>query len=111
MTIYSLILFREEHEHVQFLQPGSPAHLVLTEHLHSKPFLSQLSLASLGYHTGKLEVLHSMMLAYVPKRIDFDSPSYEGRVQLEFIDHNENVGRPVQCSEYESCTDKQLINT
>jgi hypothetical protein len=46
-----------------------------------------------GMHTGSLENLHSLILAYAPKRLDFDPPGYLSRVQLAIIDHNRNVGR------------------
>lgn len=84
---------------------------MLTKHLHDTNFVTQLELASHGEHTGRLEVLHSMMLAYVPKRIDFDPPSYEGRIQLAFLDHNENVGRPVKLSKYNEWILKRQCST
>lgn len=80
---------------VPWLSPGDDAHQVLTEHLHSSRFLSQLELAAHGQHTGGLEVLHSLFLAYAPKRINFNPPSYEGKIQLAIIDHNENCQREV----------------
>ena len=46
-----------------------------------------------GQHTGRLENLHSLILAYAPKRLDFDPPYYHARVQLAIIEHNWNVQR------------------
>ena len=86
-------MFRSEDRDVQFLQSNDPAHKVLVEHIQSKPFMEQLNLCTHGVHTGKLEVLHSMFLAYVSKRIDYDPPSYNARVQLAVLDHNENCSR------------------
>lgn len=80
---------------VPFLTAGEPAHTVLVEHLHSKPFQEQLALCTHGRHTGGLEVLHSMFLTYVSKRVDYDPPSYAGRIQLALLDHNENCRRKV----------------
>ena len=85
--------YSEEHRQVQWLSPGDPAHQVLVEHLHSKNFLSQLEQAVHGQHTGSLEVLHSLLLTYASKRVDYDPPSYEGRMQLAILDHNENCQR------------------
>lgn len=68
-------------------------------HLHTPTFLTQLELAAHGQHTGSLEVLHSMFLAYATKRIDFDPPSYEGRIELAILDHNENCGLKAQTGE------------
>lgn len=88
------ILFcRQEEREVQFLTAGDPAHQVLVQHINSSVFLEQLNLATHGRHTGQLEVLHSMFLTYVNKRIDYDPPSYSGRIQLALLDHNENCQR------------------
>lgn len=91
--ILPMYFLRMEDREVQFLGPGDPAHQVLVEHIKSKAFLSQLNLCTHGVHTGKLEVLHSMFLAYVSKRIDYDPPSYHARIQLAILDHNENCTR------------------
>ena len=84
---------RLEDRDVQFLQSNDPAHKALVEHIQSKPFMAQLNLCTHGVHTDKLEVLHSMFLAYVSKRVDYDPPSYNARVQLAVLDHNENCSR------------------
>ena len=88
-----LVFCREESREVTFLSAGDPAHKVLVEHVGSKAFLDQLKLCTHGVHTGRLEVLHSMMLAYVSKRINYDPPSYNARIQLAILDHNENCSR------------------
>ncbi|KAK7157007.1 hypothetical protein R3I94_006918 [Phoxinus phoxinus] len=44
-------------------------------------------------HTGKLEVFHSLLLKYCPKRIHFHYTSMLARTQLAVLDHNENVNR------------------
>lgn len=46
-----------------------------------------------GLHTGSLENLHSLILVYAPKRLDFDPDGYNARVKLAIIDHNYNTGR------------------
>lgn len=95
----NLCIFHSEEQRVlTWLTPGDAAHQVLTHHLHSKPFLSQVELAADGQHTGGLEVLHALFLAYASKRVDFNPPSYLGRIQLAIIDHNENCGRRVLSS-------------
>lgn len=86
----------DDREDVKWLTPGSPPHRILTEHLTSPQFLSQVELVAHGTHTGSLEVLHSLMLTYATKRIDFNPPSYCGRIQLAVMDHNENARRPVE---------------
>lgn len=86
----------EEQRTVQWLKPGDPAHKVLIDYLSSNHFLNQIAQAAHGSHTGSLESLHSMMLAYAPKRLDFDPRSYEGRIKLAIMDHNENVQRALK---------------
>lgn len=99
--IYDLIIyFSKEHEQIPWLTAGGPAHKVLIEHLHTPQFLSQLEQAAHGRHTGTLEVLHSLILAYASKRIDYDPPAYNGRIQLAIIDHNENCARPLKYGMY-----------
>lgn len=85
---------------MKWLTPGSPPHKVLVAHLTSPQFLSQVRQMAHGTHTGALEVLHSSMLAYAPKRLDFDPASYNARIQLAVIDHNENVERPEKLGVY-----------
>lgn len=81
---------------VKWLTPNDPAHKVLVEYLKSDGFLAQLRQTAYGTHTGSLENLHSLILAYCSKRIDFDPASYKGRVSLAILDHNENIGRPLK---------------
>ena len=64
--------------------------------LEKKYLMSALRLPNHGMHTGNLENLHSLILAYAPKRLDFDPPGYRARVQLAIIDHNRNVGRATE---------------
>jgi hypothetical protein len=55
--------------------------------------LQQLALTAHGTQTGRLEVLHSFMLTYVTKRIDYNPPSYWARTTLVICDYNENWDR------------------
>jgi hypothetical protein len=45
------------------------------------------------YQTGQLEVFHSMLLKYVPKRQHFNYADMPTRLQLAALDHSHNVGR------------------
>ena len=51
-------------------------------------------------HTGTLENVHSLILTYAPKRLDFDVAGYNARVHLAFIDHNRNVNRAIKKGSY-----------
>ena len=44
-------------------------------------------------HTGHLEVYHSLMLKYCPKRQHFSHKWMLARTQLTALDHNANCGR------------------
>ena len=44
-------------------------------------------------HTGALEVFHSLMLKYVPKRKHFSYRGMLARTQLAALDHNHNCNR------------------
>ncbi|CAH2300122.1 Hypothetical predicted protein [Pelobates cultripes] len=44
-------------------------------------------------HTGSLEVFHSLVLKYRPKRVHFTMDGMVARTQLAVLAHNANVGR------------------
>ena len=44
-------------------------------------------------HTGNLEVYHSLLLKYVPKRQEFDGDQMDARTTLAVIDHNLSQNR------------------
>ena len=98
--IYSFDCFRGEQSQVSYLTPGSPAHQGLVTQLQKPQFLQSLKLTAHGQHTGQLEVLHSLLLSYVSKRVNFNPEAYEGRVKLAIIDHNANCGREILRGEY-----------
>ena len=80
---------------VCWLKVGDEAHTVLVNHLSCNRRLGTLKLLNHGMHTGRLENLHSLILAYAPKRLDFDPLGYRTRVKMAIIDHNCNVDRDV----------------
>lgn len=76
-----------------WLRVGSEAHDVLKKVVLDKLLLKDVRHITGFCHTGQLEVYHSVLLKYAPKRQHF---SYEGmwcRTQLAAIDHNYHVGR------------------
>lgn len=44
-------------------------------------------------HTGSLEVFHSLINSYAPKRQEFELNVQDARVKLAILDHNNNVGK------------------
>lgn len=75
------------------MSPGSPAQKVLSDHLEKLRTVKTLKMLNHGMHTGSLESLHALILAYAPKLLDFDPPCYNARIQLAIIDHNHNYER------------------
>ena len=45
------------------------------------------------HHTGGLEIYHSMMLKYCPKRQHFSYKGMIARTHLAVLDHNHTTGR------------------
>ena len=97
--IFRLIVFSIYYSDVErraaWLTSGSPAHQILVSALTCERRLTTLRLLNHGMHTGYLESLHSLMLTYAPKRLDFDPVGYRARTQLAIVDHNSNVGRDI----------------
>ena len=76
--------------------------------LSSKYFLTLKLFITAGHgqHTGIIEVFHSLILAYAPKRINYEPDTYTARIRLAVQDHNENVQRPVKRGDYFNVLEK-----
>lgn len=77
----------------KWLIRGSPSHEALKEVIFDTNILKALQQMTGFCHTGDLEVYHSVLLKYCPKRQHF---SYEGmlaRNELAALDHNNNLHR------------------
>ena len=59
----------------------------------NKRFLKDIEKLTEFHHTGELEVYHSLLLKYVPKRLHYSYKGMVARTQLAVIDHNSNTGR------------------
>jgi len=77
----------------KWLTPQSPAHNALKEVVLNKTLLKDIRQLNEFCHTGSLEVYHSLMTKYCPKRQEFDSEQMSARVTLAVLDHNHNTGR------------------
>lgn len=88
---YQDYLYSDIERKAVWLTLGEPAHDLLVKHLQSR--LRTLRMLNHGMHTGRLENLHSLILTYAPKRLDFEPPGYRARVLLAVIEHNCNVRR------------------
>lgn len=86
-------LSEEERQNKEWLKKGSPSHEALKSVVLDKKLLKDISKLSQFCHTGILEVYHSLLLKYCPKRQQFSYKGMIARTQLEALDHNNNVGR------------------
>lgn len=78
----------------RWLKIGSKAHNALKEVVLDKRLLKDIRQLSEFCHTGSLEVYHSLMTKYVPKRQEFDFDQMMARTALAVIDHNMSRNRP-----------------
>lgn len=72
---------------------GTRAHNSLKEVVLDKRIHEDIKQLSKLCHTDGLEVFHSMMTKYVPKRQEFDHDQMTTRTALAAIDHNMSLGR------------------
>ena len=86
-------LSRREMKEKIWLKLGTAAHVALEEVVYNKKLLKDLKLVTEFHHTGNLEVYHSMMLKYCPKRQHFGNDGMVARTQLAALDNNHNCSR------------------
>ena len=96
MNKYTSVCLLTTRRKIPWLTADSPAHTVLRKALTDPTNTNTVKMLSHGMHTGTLESMHSLILAYAPKRLDFDVEGYNARVKLAIIDHNRNRGRGVE---------------
>ncbi|XP_056425796.1 uncharacterized protein LOC130367402 [Hyla sarda] len=86
-------LTEEKKNNTKWLTPKLTPHNVLCKIVLNPIILRDIRQLSSFCHTGELEVYHSIVLKYRPKRIHFYMDSMVARTQLAAMDHNNNVGR------------------
>jgi len=82
-----------ERKGIAWLKPGSSAHVAVEEVVFNKKLLKDIRKLTEYHHTGNLEVFHSLLLKYAPKRKHFSYQSMVGRTELAIMDHNNNCSR------------------
>ena len=87
------LLSRNKERKTKWLQAGSAPQIALEEVVLNKKLLKDISKLTEFHHTGNLEVYHSLLLKYAPKRQHFSYKGMVARTQLAVIDHNTNTGR------------------
>ncbi|CAG2243572.1 unnamed protein product [Mytilus edulis] len=80
-------------EKKRWLVKDSKAHNALKEVILNKRLRKDIKHLSEFCHTGNLEVYHSLLLKYVPKRQEFDFDQMNARTSLAVIDHNMSQNR------------------
>ena len=86
-------LTRNEKKQLPWLKPGSPALVALEDVISNTRLLKNMEKLPEFHHTGALEVFHSLMLKYLPKRKHFTYSGVLARTQLAALDHNHNCSR------------------
>ena len=86
-------LSKRKERKTKWLEDGSSAYVALEEVVLNKKFLKDIEKLTEFHHTGELEVYHSLLLKYVPKRLHYSYKGMVARTQLAVIDHNSNTGR------------------
>ena len=77
----------------KWLKKDSKPHNALKEVVLDKRLVKDIRQLSEFCHTGSLEVYHSLMTKYVPKRQEFDQDQMTARTALAALDHNMSVNR------------------
>ena len=86
-------LSRRKEKKTKWLEDGSSAYIAIEEVVLNKKFLKDIEKLTEFHRTGELEVYHSLLLKYAPKRLHFSYKGMVARTQLAVIDHNSNTGR------------------
>ena len=83
----------EEQRSKKWLRLGSASHNALRKVVLKDSLLRDMKKLSGFHHTGSLEVFHSLLLKYCPKRQHFSYVGMQARIELAILDHNYNTQR------------------
>jgi len=83
----------ETDDDIDWMTIDSGAHKALKSVVLDRRLLKDIEKLTGFCHTGQLEVYHSMLLKYAPKREHFHFEGMQARLQLAALDHNHNVDR------------------
>ena len=86
-------LSSEEEWSKKWLRSGSVAHNALRKVVLQDTLLRDMKKLTGFHHTGSLEVFHSLLLKYCPKRQHFSYVGMQARIELAILDHNCNTQR------------------
>ncbi len=77
----------------KWIKRDSPAYYALEKIINNKRYLKDIPHLANPLHTGSLEVFHSLINSYAPKRQEFELNVQNARVRLAILDHNNNVNK------------------
>ena len=81
-------LSEREHVGYKWLVEESPAYEALKYIVMDKQLLNDRSSLNKFKHSGQIEVYHSLIDKYYPKRLSFTYEGMYARTQLAVLDHN-----------------------
>ena len=88
------VLSNEQQRKKKWLKSDSKAHNAVKEVVLDKRLRKDIRQLSEFCHTGNLEVYHSLLTKYIPKRQEFDFDQMNCRTAIAVIDHNMSQNRP-----------------
>ena len=83
----------EEQRSKKWLRSRSLVHTTLKNIMYNKTLLRDIKKLTGFHHTGALEVFHSLLLKYCPKRQHFSYVGMQAHIELAILDHNYNTNR------------------
>ena len=84
---------KEKSKRKKWIKKFTPAYNVIEKVILDSKNLKDMEHLTKPYHTGSLEVFHSLINSYATKRQEFELNVMDARVKLAVIDHNNNVYR------------------
>ena len=79
----------KEQRSKKWLRSGSLVHTTLKNIVCNKTLLRDIKMLTGFHHTGALEVFHSLLLKYCPKRQHFSYIGMQARIEFAILDHNQ----------------------
>ena len=83
----------EEQRSKKWLRSGSLVHTTLKNIVYNKTLLRDIKILTGFHHTGVLELFHSLILKYCPKRQHFSYVGMQVQIELAILDHNYSTNR------------------
>jgi hypothetical protein len=84
---------------LEYFSKGDSAHTTLQDVVLNTRWMRSLKYYTKFRHTGSLEMFHSILLMYAPKRIAFQNDAYHTRIILAALDHNHHKDTAQECTQ------------